>query len=390
MYHAKRVRDFVIDHRRQRRKGDYYVDPYVVAAWAKQPHLFPQLRALAASINTNFTWFGNAFDLLVQAPCLATISVNFGDAMYHLHETTEQCLLEACPQLETLELEYSERRDNSGEPWMKRTRHLPGVLHQMITTAARLRGLRLAESPMHFTTLLHLASLPELRILVLGEIIEIPPDLTSLPVSCFRALRALRIHDTTSHTRLARSLVQCCGGSPLMELHVSMDVGASSELNSQDLRDLFRVIGQHTRLEHLRISLEWVSVNDGGPFFDALPRLEFLTSLWISKPVFGTSLYTLLDLVKILSLYPRLVRWHMGTYDKQDGISTALSRLLYVLCLRPSLRLLPIVVNSSELPSEDIVANFGTHQYGPYLQVPCTSELQEIITKLLPHVKTVT
>jgi hypothetical protein len=390
MYHAKRVRDFVIDHTRSLPKGDYYVDPYVVAAWAKRPHLFPQLRTLTASMNclTRFTPFGNTFDLLVQAPCLTTISVNFGDAMYDLPETTEQHLLEACPQLETLELEYSERQDNNKEPWMKSTRHVPGLLHQMITRAARLRGLRLAKSPMHFTTLLHVARIPELRILVLGEIIDIPPDLTSLPASGFRALRALRIHDTTSHTRLARSLVQCCWGSPLMELHV--DLGQGSELNSQDIRDLFRFIGQHTRLEHLRLSLEWVSVHNDGPFFDALPRLEFLTSLWVTKPVFGQSLVTLDELLRVVSLYPRLVRWHMSRYDKQDGISTSLTGLLHVLRLRPFLRLLPVVINSSEFPSEDMVANFGTHQYGPYLQVSGTSEARAMIAKLLPRVKTIT
>jgi hypothetical protein len=388
MYHAKRVRDFVIDHTRQRPKGDYYVHPDVVTAWARQLHLFPQLRALTASINTEFTRFGNTFGLLIQAPCLTTLSVDFGDAIYHLHETTEQHLLKACPQLETLELEYSERQDNNVEPWMEPTRHVPGLLHQMITRAARLRGLRLAKSPMRFTTLLHLASLPELRILVLGEIIDIPPDLTSLPASCFRALRALRIHDTISHTRLARSLVQCCWGSPLMELHV--DLGQGSELNSQDIRALFRVIGQHTRLEHLRLSLEWVSVIDNGPFFDALPRLEFLTSLWMSTPVFGQSLDTLDELLKIVSLYPRLVRWHMSRYDKQDGINTSLSGLLQVLRSRPSLRLLPVVINYSDFPSEDMVANFGTHQYGPYLQVSGTSEVRAMIAKLLPRVKTIT
>jgi hypothetical protein len=387
IYHAKRVRDLVIDNTCQRPDGDYYVDPEVVAAWARQPHLFPQLRTLTASRNTEFTRFGNTFDLLVRAPCLTTLSVNFGDTIYHLDETTEQHLLEACPQLETLELEY-ETVDNMEEPWMKRTLLLPGVLHQMITRAARLRSLRLPKSPMHFTTLLHLASLPGLRILALGEIIDIPPDMIRLPVSSFRALRALRIHDTTSHTRLARSLVQCCWGSPLKELHVS--IGQCSELNSQDIRDLFRVIGQHTRLEYLRLSLEWISVHDNGPFFDALPRLELLTSLWVTKPVFGQSFDTLDKLLKVVSLYPRLVRWHLSRYDKQDGIRISLSGLLQVLRSRPSLRLLPVVIRLTDFPSEDVVANFGTHQYGPYLQVSGTSEVRAMIAKLLPRVKTIT
>jgi hypothetical protein len=366
-YHTKRVRGLILDRVYYRLdSGLYYVvNPEVVAAWARQLHLFPQLRTLTALNCFNPLYRPeHVFDRLVQAPTLTALALVNTQHMWANRTTeTEQRMLAACTRLRTLELRGNRLGDVEGLPQFSET-----LLPHMLASAAHLRCLRSAGVPIQFTSLVRLAGMPGLCRLDLDEeVLEVPagPQLFHSP--CFFALRALGIADSTAHVQLAQSLLQCCASRQLTELRVSI-YGDDADVSAQDLLGLFALIGQHTRLMHLRLSLCGVAHAPPSSLFHSLPPLRYLTSLWLSRPRMSAALASD-DVLAVVSLFPRLVHWHVGSEGEQDGAPASLNTLLQILRARPALRLLPVVIASWELPAGDIVAAFGTHGYGPYLQV---------------------
>jgi hypothetical protein len=95
-----------------------------------------------------------------------------------------------------------------------------------------------------------------------------------------------------------------------------------------------------------------------------------------------------IDAVKhILSLYPQLERWDYRN-DKYYA-AVALSDLLELLQPRPMIRALPVIVASTEVPSEEALAQLGTITYGDLLYVMDgvdTPELCEVIQRIFPGV----
>jgi hypothetical protein len=366
---------------------DFVVNPEVVAAWARQLHLFPQLRMLqAGNCFAPTSQPAHVFNRLVQVPNLTTLTLSDTQRILDNPMTeTDKQILAACPRLETLELRLKWFVDDAeGLCQLSATLLVP-----MLATATRLRSLRLVGMPLLFISLRHLGSVPGLcRLDIDGEILEVPPGPRLFSTSCFPALRALRISDSTAHGQLARSLLQCCTSPQLTELRIYIG-REDADVSAQDLLGSFALIGQHTRLAHLRLSLCGVAHAPPASLFRSLPPLQHLTSLWLSTPHASAPLASD-DVLVVVSLFPRLVRWHVGTEGKQDGAPASLNTLLRILRGRPALRLLPVVIASGDPPAGDVVAAFGTHGYGPYLQADSGHEIDGLwamIAKLFPRVK---
>jgi hypothetical protein len=136
---------------------------------------------------------------------------------------------------------------------------------------------------------------------------------------------------------------------------------------------------------HLELTLEWSTA-----FFGYLQRLPNLKWLYFSDRCIPLSSAIVSSLV---SHCPRLKTWERSpNYPCTNRAIITLQAFLDMLSCGPNIVNLPVIVDTSVLPSKAARAQFGSHVYGPELLIKVTTvtpEVEEIILEHLPLVLSV-
>jgi hypothetical protein len=405
-YYAKRVRTLTLDQDYCSDSGDineifdqdfdedhlpdpdhYVVHPTVLLAWGRHYHLFPRLSELAVCGRPSLDPARDeqVFGRFIQSPHLISLIIEWGKGLSKLSQESVDVLVNACTRLERMQFIHF-----GHGTWPIDEEHpLPGLLHRMTSGAARLQSLDVAlmVAPVQFATLVCLATMPMLQYAVLGEI-EGVPTVYQLPVSPFSALRTLHITDNTPHIHLVRGIVQSCTSPRLADLQIVINHHEDSDGNLQliltnDICILLTLLGRHTSLTRLSLSSDSALNTDLWYMLPPLPHLTFLdVSIWGGGP-FGIDI-----VIHVLFLYPKLEEWDYR-HDPRYYAAVTLADLLELLQPRPMVRVLPVVVASTKLPSEEALSQLGTITYGDHLYVMDrvdTPELREVIQRIFPGV----
>jgi hypothetical protein len=407
-YYAKRVRTLTLDQGYPSEEildeifgedfdedppncNHYVVHPTVLLAWGRHHHLFPRLSELAVCGRPSLdpAQDEQVFRQFIRSPHLISLIVNWGEQLCKLSQESVDALVDVCARLERVQFVQF-----GHGPSPRNGKHpLPGLLHRITEGAAHLRSVqmnhdRLVKFPVQFATLLNLATMPTLQVAELSTILDVPA-VFRLPSSPFSALRSLHIVDNTSHLHLSRNILQSCASPCLAHLQIRIEEHKGSDgtfmrVSKDDLHSLSGLLSHRSSLTSLRLVVQTILDTDSDVCY-TLPPLPHLTVLGMSG---WCGAVIEIDAVKhILSLYPQLERWDYRN-DKYYAAVT-LSDLLELLQPRPMIRALPVIVASTEVPSEEALAQLGTITYGDLLYVMDgvdTPELCEVIQRIFPGV----
>jgi hypothetical protein len=390
-YYAKRVRalDLNQDYDHSRYVDYRVVHPTVLLAWGRHQHLFPRLSTLTVCGQTSLDPARDeqVFGRFIRSPHLTSLIVTWVEELCKLSQESVNALVDACARLERVQLGQagcSLAILDEGHP-------LPRLLHRMTEGAGRLRSLEMTplNMPIQFATLVCLAAMPTLQHAVLRSILSVPV-VFRLPASPFSALRTLCITDTTPHLHLTRSILQSCTSPHLAVLHITIadpavgSYGNSPHVSDNDLGSLLGLVSRRLSLTSLRLRFNLTLMINTDLCY-MLPPLPHLTWLRMSGS-FGPILNT--DTVRhVLALYPQLEEWAYHTSRLYAAVT--FSEFLELLQPRSMIRALPVVVASTELPSEEALSQFGTITCWECLYVMDgvdTPEVLEVIDRILPNV----
>jgi hypothetical protein len=366
----------------------YVVHPTVLAAWGRHHYLFPLLRALSVcgELSLDPTGDDRALGHFLRASSLTALKVFQAGKLCNLTPDSADALIYACIGLESMKVrlasdeEDSEQMDTELRPW-------PKLLHRMVTSAARLRVLDLWSASMQWETVVHLAAMPTMQLLTANSIFGVPVNPSLHVAAPFPALESLDITEDTPHLRLSHSLLQTCIMPHLTYLKICVtDHGLwdGPEASVEELHSLLALIGHHCiSLEHLDLDICTARLADID-LCRALPSLPHVTFLRL----LGTHSDTLdvEGVRRVLALCPRLQIWQPHSFTLRAPVS--LFELLELIQPYPSNSILPVFIASADLPSEEMIAQFGTHSLDS-LEVKEgveTAELRDVVSTVLPNV----
>jgi hypothetical protein len=369
----------------------HMVHPTVLVAWGWQHSLFPLLRELSVCghLSRDSARDEEAFRHFLRAPSLTSLEVVTASKLCNFTQDSVDALLHACVGLRSVKI--MEVSDEENADVMDTLQSWPRLLHKIVARAAHMRALRLEWNiPVQWETVVHLAAMPTIQELSLCRIVGVPAS-PSLHVGApFSALHSLCITDETPHICLLHTLFRTCAMPHLTYLDITIqDYRSEGELqvSEQELHSLLALVGRHhTGLTYLSVVLSLLLPN--ADICVALPPLPHLTHL-CARGWYSPSL-DFEGIRRVLALYPQLEHWTYQEDMRKLHAPVSLSELLDLLHPYPSIEELPVVITSADLPSEETIAQFGTHRYGPQLDVQAgvpIADLDEVVSRIFPHAR---
>jgi hypothetical protein len=398
-YYTKRISTLTLhqDHYSSR-SNHYMVHPTVLVAWGRQHSLFPRLRELSVCgrLSVDPARDEQALSLFLRAPSLTWLEVKRPSKLCHLTQDSVEALLHACIGLEAVTvlqvgIQVDADYEDALQSW-------PILLNKMVARAVHLGGLDLEDFPIQWETFVHLAAMDTMQWLTANNILGVPANPSLHVAAPFPALRSIKITDDTPHLRLTHTLFESCIAPHLTSLDITFqdcDPEGEPQVIVQELHGVLALVGRHTGLTSLSVHSNLpVPCSPDADLCLALPPLPHLTHLntggWFS-PTLDVE-----DVRRVLALYPRLEHWvypqlEQWVYDdRQSHAPVSLPEILNVLHPYPSIKALPVFIASADLPSEETIAQFGTHGYGAPLDVNAdvrTAELGDVLSRVFPCVK---
>jgi hypothetical protein len=377
---------------------DYYgpdpthhmVHPTVLVAWGRRHSLFPLLCALSVcgDLSLSPARDEQALSHFLRAPSLTSLEVATASKLCNFAQDSVEALLNACTNFKSMTILRADEDEDEDYVEALQVQSWSRLLHKMVASAAHLRVLDLWTGSMQWETLVHLAAMPTIQELALDSIIGVPASPSLHMEAPFSALRSLGITDETPHLCLSHSLLQTCAIPHLTYLNITIKDHHSEgepQVSLQEVHSLLALVGRHhTGLTSLSVRVSLLLPN--AHICLALPPLPHLTYLYAGG--WYTPTLNFEGIRRTLALYPRLEHW---TYrDGKSHAPVSLSELLSLLHPYPSIKDLPVVIASADLPSEDTIAQFGTHGYGPQLDVQAgvpIADLDEVVSRVFPYAR---
>jgi hypothetical protein len=373
-YYAKRVKEVRLETDVVR------IDPAVFTAWFEAGDAFPRLSRL--HLNSQFitkphsTTVVNGF---LQPSTLTCLSIHHPRGCL---ERSQSRILEACASTLT-ELKLT------GTP-----RNAPlwsDFQHDLLSGTRSLRRLW-TDAPISRKGFVGLAAnlgLESLRVQCAIDPLDVPQ---ALPPGAFENLRDLCL--TGSSEEVVERLLACLSSNHVL---ISFDMALSRTSEFPRLDSVIAQIGSHKSLErvgisinissrvHLKPTLEWSTA-----FFGHLQRLPNL--MWLNITPQGSFLPLSSAIVRsLVSQCPHIIHWRIASKAHLSyHAKITLQDFLDILACRPDITVLPVMIDTSVLPSEAARALFGSHSYGPDLMIETTEvtpELEDIILTLFPRVR---
>jgi hypothetical protein len=236
----------------------------------------------------------------------------------------------------------------------------------------------------HFLQNPSLNSLEVLRASKLGHLTQ----------AALQSIDIIDITDDTPHLRLTHTLFESRITPHLTSLAITIqdlrdyDHEWETQVSVQDLHSLLALVGRYTSLTGLSVRWCFDLLDPDTNICLSLPPLPQLADLLIEGYFYPTLQVNVEQVQHVLTLYPRLEHWrYRSSVTESEYAPVSLSELLDLLHLYPSIEELPVVIASADLPSEDTIAQFGTHKYGPKLDVQAgvpTVDLDDVVSRVLP------
>jgi hypothetical protein len=374
----------------------HMVHPMVLVAWGRQHSFFPRLRELSVcgTLSVHPALDEQALSHFLRTPSLTSLQVNWAGKLYNLMQDSVDALFDACIGLESLAVYHV--ADEKDADYVDALQSWPRLLDKMIAGAAHLRVLDLwSNAPIQWETLVHLAATSKIAELNLCRVVGLPPN-HSLHVGVpSSTLRSIELHEYTPHLRLAHTLLESCIAPHLKTLGITIFDNSNPEdepgVSVQDLHSLLALVGRYTGLTSLRVKWCFDLLDPDTNICLSLPPLPQLTDLRIEGYFYPTLQVNVEQVQHVLALYPRLEHWGYGSIvTESEHAPVSLSELLDLLHPYPSIKELPVVIASADLPSEDTIAQFGTHGYGLYLDVQAgvsIVDLNDVVSRVFPYAK---
>jgi hypothetical protein len=369
----------------------YMVHPTVLVAWGRHHFLFPLLRELSVcgDLSLDPARDEQAVSHFLRSPSLTSLEVVTASKLCNLTHDSMDALLHACVGLKSVKI--MQVSDEEGAYYMDTLQSWPRVLYKIVTCAAHLRVLDLSWNiPVQWETLVHLAAMPTIQELSLCRIFGVPASPSLHMEAPFSALHSLCITDETPHICLLHTLFQTCAMPHLTYLDITIQDDRSEgelQVSLQELHNLLALVGRHhTGLKYLSMVLSLLLPN--ADICLALPPLPHLTSLYAGGWYSPTLDFE--GIRRVLALYPQLEHWTYQEGMRKLHASVSLSELLDLLHPYPSIEELPVVLTSADLPSEETITQFGTHRYGPLLDVQAgvpIADLDEAVSRVFPYAR---
>jgi hypothetical protein len=364
------------------------VDHEVLSAWFAGDNLFPRVHKLYLDNDffDSMPFISNTAITrnILRTANLTVLSIQTHQGSVSVLEDGMDELLRNCTFLEELWLGMSSNREDG---WTT-------LLGVMLSHTPRLCRLD-TTTPIHYVDLLRLGDHPCLSSLRVEKVTGIPDGPLKLPNRLFRKLCYLNLHDYTISARLTCAVLSAVASVYLTEC--SLHVGINTKLTSQDIQDVLQKVVKHPSSTCISIlissTVDDADINSPAASatffrsFHSLSKLEHLSLTCINgRREFPVDHTIISDL---LQACPKLQRWNILTRSRANGV-VSFHCFLDILHRHPDLKVLPISVDASVLPSAELKAEFGQHEYGPYLTVidsEKTAELWEVISQLFPCVK---
>jgi hypothetical protein len=395
-FYAKRVQSIRLEGFSNEREGEIVIrlitDPEVISAWFIGDKMFPRLRNLTFlnGFIDNLRIASNAAFIIkniLGATNLTTLQIWAYQGSVTVFTNGIEELLRNCSYLEKLVLSTGYDDDSD---WTK-------LLGTMLLHTTHLRDLYVTGSPVSYIDLLRLADYHQLSHLHVEEVSGLPDGPLVLPPHSFRQLHRLNLRDYAPY-RLACAVLASVPSDGLAECDLYLQVYSSQ--TPQDIHSVLQHVVTHANLVRISISI--------GPTFDfnaaALKSLEASTMLFslfhslskLESLALGSSydqdIFPVDETIisGLTQTCPQLRWWNSSGYASAQGV-LPFNTFLNVLRYYPNLKALPISVDASHLPSAEIRAEFGQHEYGYRLKVKYieeTAELEQVVSQLFPRVIT--
>jgi hypothetical protein len=366
------------------------LDLRVLLAWSAQTDLFPRLRSLSVIdrfINKS-EQHAMAFREFLRLISVTQLCIYVSEEPVTMIAAKDMSsLLGACMRMEELIVMVDEYYESYGEGG---THMWADFVGDMLASGARLRVCKL-DIPINLAGIISLAHLPNLAELdVRATLVDYPETPSFLPEGAFPRLCVLKVSEDTPSARFTQGILHFRSCSRLRDISLSFH---DCTVNSEDTCVVLHRLGNHRSLEHISIHIfHGVADPIRDTLLSALSPMPHLKRLYFSSFKPFKMDRVLLD--TLLRLCPALCQWECRYFKGwgQDGISgipISIADLLRLLNCYPNITKLPVYINTLDLPSSEAQASFPLHAFGPDLDVQedaCTSELRQVIRKVLPYV----
>jgi hypothetical protein len=366
------------------------VDLRVLLAWSSQTDLFPRLRSLSVSdrfINKS-EQHSMAFREFLHLISVTRLCIYVSEEPVTMIGAKDMSsLLDACTRVEELAVVVDESYQSYGEGG---THMWANFVGDILASGGRLRVCKL-HIPINLAGIISLANLPNLAELdVSATLVDYPETASFLPEGAFPRLCVLKVSEDTPSARFTQGILHFRSCSRLRDISLSFH---DCTVKSEDACIVLHRLGNHQSLEHITIHIfHGVADPIRDTLLSALSPMPHLKRLYFSSFKPFKMDRVLLD--TLLRLCPALCQWECRYFkglghDGISGIPISIADLLRLLHSHPSITKLPVYINTPDLPSAEAQASLPPHAFGPDLDVQedaCTSELRQVIRKVLPCV----
>jgi hypothetical protein len=391
-WRVRRLSLYTYSKKDQTRPERFVVGPEVLGLWATTPGTLPRLQDL--HIDEGYLMKSPTHETLLpdflSHHTLHTLALSSSHVFVALFERSQAALISACAELHEVMLEMISCGDDEGfEDGVAVRNRWTAWTGSIVAHARNVRHLRI-ELPVDYADLRVLSTAPALETLNATHIVDVPLVPVPFPSDAFLSLLELTLEDDTKGARLSCNVLSFRASSKLERCTLTIN----TSLN-KDRCALLTAVCKHERLAHLLIdSSDWWEVDSSYIFQDMWLLLGHLRpSLYMQTLQFtmdpGESFpVNDLHIARVLQLYPNLRSWQRPNHcDLWAAMS--LEEFMTVIKDRPEVRILPIAIECSDLPSALARESFGTHNYNMSFRIllrAFTDELRGAIWDLFPEV----
>jgi hypothetical protein len=385
---VRRLRLYTYAEKDQMKPVRFVVEPELLALWAATPGTLPRLQDL--HIEEEYLMKSPTHEALLPNflvhHTLLKLSLSSPYSFIPLFERNQAALIGACSELQAITLkQVGFYTDEGSDRWMAWSA-------AVIAHAHNVRHLHI-EMPVDYAELRLLSMMPVLKTLHLFCVMNIPLLPATLPSGSFPALLNLTLNDDTEGGRLCRNVLSPCASSKLVRCAIRIYTSLL-----KDKCVLLAAVCQHKHVAHLLIhAWHGMDVNPAPTLQDTWLLLQelkpsrYMQSLRLTMDATDAHPLNAAHIAHVLQLYPSLRRWARHK-SSQHWATMSLNEFMAVLKDRPEIRDLPITITCSDLPSADVQAAFGTHDYDMKIRIlksVFTDGLRAAIWKLFPKVSAV-
>jgi hypothetical protein len=262
------------------------------------------------------------------------------------------------------------------------------LMRDMLSQTANLRLLS-TWTPIGFRDLMQLMMKPNLRVLDVVEVTDMPNGIYLLPPGAFKQLNTLYVADGTHSARPTRSMLNFQSGNSFRTCWI--EIRGDISLSIEDYSAVFYKLKEHKGLEGITFHIGYSdsvmpTLEQSAIVFGILQTLSQIKRLYIGrqyKPWLPLNTAIMRD---FLESCPRLEWWGMGT---PAAHSMPFDEFLDLLQNHRFIQSLPVSVFTEALPTTSRMLRFGKHNYGPRLLISedqLGEAAREVITQVFPCV----